>query len=141
LSFTSFFTVPKGDGDVRMVYNATKSGLNSQLWAPWFMLPTIESHLRCVQPGSYIGDIDFSEQFLIFILHKRVHTYAGVDLTYFFPEELKNPWNILWEFWGKCGKGFVSSPYNAVQATLMAEETIIAILPTPPMFLNGIKLF
>jgi hypothetical protein len=70
LSLTSFFIVPKGEGDVRMVYDATKSGLNSQLWAPWFMLPTIESYLRCVQPGSFMGDIDFSEQILNFILHK-----------------------------------------------------------------------
>jgi hypothetical protein len=45
LSLTSFFTVPKGDGDVRMVYDAMKSGLNDKLWAPWFLLPTVESHL------------------------------------------------------------------------------------------------
>jgi hypothetical protein len=124
LSLTSFFTVPKGEGDVRMVYDATKSGLNSQLWAPWFMLPTIESHLRCVQPGSFMGDIDFSEQFLNFILHKKVRPYAGVDLTSFFPEELNKDNNVLWEGWGRCGMGFVSSPYTAVQGTLIAEEII-----------------
>jgi hypothetical protein len=28
-SLTSFFSVPKGDGDIRMVYDASKSGLNS----------------------------------------------------------------------------------------------------------------
>ena len=44
-SLTSFFSVPKGDGDVRMVYDATKSGLNAQLWAPWFLLPTVDSYL------------------------------------------------------------------------------------------------
>lgn len=33
-SLTSFFTVPKEEGDVRVVYNGTKSGLNGQLWAP-----------------------------------------------------------------------------------------------------------
>jgi hypothetical protein len=80
--------VPKGDGDVRMVYDASKSGLNSQLWAPWFLLPTIESHLRSVQPSSFMGDIDFSEQFLNFVLHEKVQPYAGVDLTPFFPAEI-----------------------------------------------------
>lgn len=35
-SLTSFFMVPKGDDDVRMV------------WAPWCPQPTIETHLRFV---------------------------------------------------------------------------------------------
>jgi hypothetical protein len=108
LSLTSFFTLPKGEGDVRIVYDTTKSGLNSQLWVPWFMLPTIESHLRCVQLGTFMGDIiDFSEQFLNFILHKKVRPYVGVDLTSFFPEELRKDKNVLWECWGRCGMGFV----------------------------------
>lgn len=67
----SIFTVPKGDGDVRMVYDATKSGLNSQLWALWFLLLTIDSHLCCTAPGYFVGDIDLSEQLLNFMLHKK----------------------------------------------------------------------
>ncbi len=86
-SLTSYFTVPKGDGDVRMVYDATKSGLNGQLWAPWFMLPSVDSHLLAVQPGYFMGDIDISEIFLNFILHDRVQAFAGVDLTPYFPDE------------------------------------------------------
>jgi hypothetical protein len=121
-SLTSFFTVPKGDGDVRMVYDGTKSGLNAQLWAPWFPLPTIDSHLRCIQSKHYMGDIDFSEQFLNFVLHERVRSHAGVDLTLFFPEECSETKRLIWEHWVRCGMGFVSSPYNAVQGTLMAEE-------------------
>ncbi len=121
-SLTSFFTVPKGDGDVRLVYDATKSGLNAQLWAPWFLLPTVDNHLRCLSPGYYIGDIDFSEQFVNFILHEKVQAYAGVDLTAYFTEELTQNKYVIWEHWGRCGMGFVSSPYAAVQGTLMAEE-------------------
>jgi len=33
-ALTSFFTVPKGDKDFRVVYNGTKIGLNDCLWAP-----------------------------------------------------------------------------------------------------------
>jgi len=33
-SLTSFFAVPKGDSDIRMVYDGTKSGLNDAMWAP-----------------------------------------------------------------------------------------------------------
>lgn len=44
-SLISFFEVPKGLTDIRMVYDNTKSGLNKVLWAPWFPLPTIDSLL------------------------------------------------------------------------------------------------
>jgi hypothetical protein len=46
---TSFFAVPKGEEDIRMVCDGTSSGLNEALWAPWFALPTIQSHLRVVE--------------------------------------------------------------------------------------------
>ncbi len=69
-------------------YNATKSGLNSQLWAPWLMLPTIEGHLRLVQLGYFMGDIDFSEHFLNFILHEKRRPSAAVYITPFFQSEL-----------------------------------------------------
>jgi hypothetical protein len=35
-ALTSFFAVPKGADDIRMVYDGTASGLNEALWAPWF---------------------------------------------------------------------------------------------------------
>ena len=41
-SITGFFDVPKGDLDIRMVYDATKCGLNDALWTPNFFLPTID---------------------------------------------------------------------------------------------------
>jgi hypothetical protein len=113
-----------GDGDVRMVYDATKSGLNGQLWAPCFMLPTVESHLLSVQPGSFMGDIDLSEMFLNFILHKRVRPFAGVDLTPYFPEELASLKRLLWEHWTHCGMGIIFSPYTSIQGTAFAEEII-----------------
>jgi hypothetical protein len=34
LSLTSFFAVPKGDTNIRLVYNGTSSGLNAHFWAP-----------------------------------------------------------------------------------------------------------
>jgi hypothetical protein len=84
-SLTSFFPVPKGKDDIRMVYDGTKSGLNDALWAPWFPLPTIEMQLRSVGPGTFMGDIDIGGMFLNFMLHERIQLYAGVDLTTIFP--------------------------------------------------------
>jgi len=41
-SLTGYFAMPKGDNDIRLVYDATKSGLNAVLWVPSFTLPGAE---------------------------------------------------------------------------------------------------
>jgi hypothetical protein len=79
-----FFDVPKGVNDIRMVYDGTKSGLNAALWAPWFPLPTVDSLLQSVGPGTYMSDNDVGEMFLNFVLHASIQEQCGVDLTGFF---------------------------------------------------------
>ena len=87
-SITLFFDVPKGKDDIRMVYNATSSGLNAAVWAPWFALPTVETHLRGMNPGTFMVDCDLGEIFLNFMLDVDMRPFAGVDLTKYFPEEV-----------------------------------------------------
>ncbi len=134
-SLTSFFTVPKGDNDVQVVYNGTRSGLNDSLWAHWFRLPTIEQHLRAVEAGTFMADLDVGEQFLNFIIDSAVQPFAGVDLTSYFPEELdstisSNPSKqacqkqTLFVRWTRCAMGFKSSPYQVRQGMLHAEEQL-----------------
>lgn len=124
-SLTSFFAVPKGESDIRMVYDGTKSRLNDAMWAPWFALPAIEGHLRFVNVGTFLGDIDVSDMFLNFIMHEKLQEHAGIDLTSFFPEELiGDEARVTWERWARCGMGFRDSPYKAVQAMLFAGEII-----------------
>jgi hypothetical protein len=88
-SLTSFFSVPKGDDDVRMVYNGSKSGLNDLIWVPRFiLLPTMEIHLRGVEEETcMVADNDVGECFLNFILHAELRELAGVDLSKFFGDE------------------------------------------------------
>jgi hypothetical protein len=69
-SLISFFEVPQGLTDIRMVYDGTKSGLNEMLWAPWLPLPTVDSLLRSVKPGAWMADDDVGEMFLNFIYMK-----------------------------------------------------------------------
>jgi hypothetical protein len=121
-SVTSFFEVAKGDDDIRMVYNGTQSGLNAAVWAPWFSLPTVDTHLRAVQPGTFMADIDLQEMFLNFILHEDIRPYAGVDLTKLFGEELKENQRILWERWERLLMGFKPSPYLTTRELKRMEE-------------------
>ena len=51
-----------------MVYDATSSGLNDAVWAPWFPMPTVETLLRAVEGGKYMVDCDIGEIFLNFML-------------------------------------------------------------------------
>jgi hypothetical protein len=83
-SLTSFFAVPKGTEDVRMVYDGTKPGLNDAIWVARFPLPTVNTMLRAVDENTYMGDMDIGEMFLNFILHESMQALCGVDLTEFF---------------------------------------------------------
>ena len=127
-SLTSFFAVPKGDDDVRMVYDGTKSGLNDCIWVPRFPLPTVATHLRAVEPGTFMGDMDVGEMFLNFVLHESMQALCGVDLTEFFGEAGTEPNSkpkLLWERWVRAAMGLKSSPYQAVQGMLVVKEVIL----------------
>jgi hypothetical protein len=66
VSLTSFFCVDKGPTDIRMVYDASKSGLNDVVWVPSFGLPTVDSSMRGIDSTSSLGDLDLGEMFLNF---------------------------------------------------------------------------
>ena len=51
-SLIKYFAVPKGEDDVRMVYDATANKLNDSVWVPSFYLPTIDSLTRAVDGSS-----------------------------------------------------------------------------------------
>jgi hypothetical protein len=121
-SLTAFFAVPKGDDDIRLVYDGSISGLNSFLWVPWFFLPTIRTHLRAVDEGIYMADVDIGERFLNFTLHRELRALAGVDITKYVAG--KNQDALVWETWQRAAMGLRSSPYQAVQAMGVAKEMI-----------------
>jgi hypothetical protein len=92
VSLTSFFGVPKGDDDIRMVYDGTKSGVNDAVWVPSFWFPTATTLLKMVTFETWMSDLDVGEMFLNFILHASLHPHCGVDLAHFFPEEAQQTW-------------------------------------------------
>ncbi len=125
-SLISYFAVPKGEKDIRMVYNGTKSGLNGAMWAPWFLMPTVASHLRFVGKESYLGDLDVGDMFHNFMLHPDTQLHTGIDLTPFFTKEALGlgKCKVLWEQWWRSAMGLKSSPYNCIQGILFSEEVI-----------------
>ena len=63
-SLSTFFCIPKGDQDVRIVYDMTKCSLNACLWSPRFYMPTPDSVFDAIEYESWMGDIDQGEMFL-----------------------------------------------------------------------------
>ena len=133
-SITGFFDVPKGESDIRMVYDATKCGLNAALWTPNFFLPTIDSILRNADGNTWFGDIDLGEMFLNYWLDEELRPYAGVDVsalgerttlddgsTDFLATGLKKK---IWERWERTLMGFRSSPYLCTQSFGWSEDFI-----------------
>ncbi len=116
-SLTSFFVVPKGPEDIRIVYDTTKSGLNSALWVPSFSLPTVENLTNLLGPSLWMGDLDMGEMFLKFPLDTTIQLYCGIDLCpYFDPENVRR--STWWEGWGRCMMGLGPSPYVCTKSIL-----------------------
>jgi hypothetical protein len=114
-SLTPYFAVPKGDGDIRLVFDGTRSLLNSVLWAPPFVLPTISSLLRAVDVGTWMADIDIGEMFYNFALDPAIQPYCGIDLKPYF--------NLgTWERWSRCVMGIKSSPHGCTKMEMLGDE-------------------
>ena len=84
LILTSFFYVPKGTGDICMVFNATLSGLKNYLWAPNCVLPLMGSFTMMVGPKTHMVDLDVERIFYNFQLSPVLEKYYGMDFGYYF---------------------------------------------------------
>jgi hypothetical protein len=106
-----------------MVYDASVSGLNDAIWVPRFPLPTIQTHLRAVEEGTWMADLDIGEMFLNFVLHSDLQALCGVDLTEY-KNDVENSDEVVWEVWQRAAMGLKPPPYQAVQGMMVAEEVI-----------------
>jgi hypothetical protein len=121
-SLMPFFNVPKGEKDVRMVYDGSASGLNANLWAPWFTLPSVDCLLRALEPEYSMADNDVGEMFHNFILHEDMRKHCGLDVTLY---SVSPPEEPSWLRWNRLAMGLRTSPYQAVQGMLIAQEFIL----------------
>mmetsp|Transcript_13380 Transcript_13380/g.19135 ORF Transcript_13380/g.19135 Transcript_13380/m.19135 type:complete len:216 (-) Transcript_13380:2741-3388(-) len=114
------FDVPKGEDDIRLVYDGTKSGLNNYLWSSWFSLPTVDTMTKSIVAGTWSADDDFADQFLNFYLHPSLRSYCGIDLSRLFPELLDES-GECYAVWTRNAMGLKPSPYASVQAAMRAK--------------------
>ncbi|KAL7563515.1 hypothetical protein ACA910_012333 [Epithemia clementina (nom. ined.)] len=114
LATMNYFAVPKGDSDLQMVYDGTKSNLNSCLFAPWFPLPDADALVNILDDGYWCVDNDYGEMFLNFWLHPDLQQYSGMDLTNVCGDGARAS---LVEVWSWCPMGQSRSPYVTVQQT------------------------
>jgi hypothetical protein len=125
-SYMYMFDVPKGDSDVRIVYDGSKSGFNDATWAPWFALPTVETMSRTILPSGWCGDRDFGEMFLNFPLHPLARMYCGVDLSKLSLGNVERvEKNHFVGRWTRNAMGLKSSPYLAVQAATRVKRKFL----------------
>jgi hypothetical protein len=123
-SLTNYFAVPKGETDLRMVYDATKTGLNASLWVPSFPLPTTDSLVNLLTTESWMSDIDLGEHFLNFPLHEDLQLHCGMDLRPYYQDEGRDDQKTLWMRWSRCMMGLKPSPYFTIKATHLAYEVV-----------------
>ena len=87
ISFTHVFSVPKGSGYIRMVYNDTSSGINYSLWDPLFSLPIVMNTLITILEGASVDEIDEGGIFLYVMLVNEFSPYCGVYITHMSSED------------------------------------------------------
>jgi hypothetical protein len=139
-SLTSYFGVPKGPSDTRMVYDSSKSGLNDVMWVPSFSLPTMEALTNLLDRHSWMSDLDMGEQFLNFPLDPKVQPLCGIDVRPYLGTIGNKATH--WLRWTRCMMGLRTSPYVAVKGTHIAEEIVFGDrhCPTNPFRWHSIRL-
>ena len=121
-SLIKYFDVPKGEHDIRIVYDATANKLNECVWVPSFWLPTLNTLVRALDVGSWMTDRDVADMFLNYQLCRSVVPFTGIDLTPMYEKgEKVEP---KWAYWDRNLMGFAASPFNSVKMALIVEEMV-----------------
>jgi hypothetical protein len=121
----ALFLVSKGDDDIRMVYDGTKSGLNVATWVPWFAIPTNATLEQVVVPGTKQADNDLEDMFHNFRLHEAMKELTGVDVSAIFPELLQDGESGVYAAWERCAMGLTGSPYRCYQEAIRAKRVVL----------------
>ena len=120
LNLSHYFPVPKGEDDIRIVYDLSASGLNDALWAPRFWMPTMANIVDCAVHTSWFGDVDAAEMFLNFPLDIQMRKYCGVDISWSSEDGSK-----VWACWHRMAMGMRPSPWVTIRLLMWMMEVVV----------------
>ena len=116
-SKVDYFPVPKGEEDLRPVFNGTSCGFNGCVFAPNFFLPSADSLCDTLHYDYKSVDLDLGEIFNNYPLHPSLKAVSGIDLSQFkeeikihFPEYLIENSSLLYS-WSRVWMGLRPAPY------------------------------
>ena len=122
-SHLHYFAVPKGDTDVRIVFDGTSSGLNETLWSPNFYLPSARNASELLTFDSWMSDSDFAEFFHNFFADERIRKHSGIVTSPLHPFGPQTGIDPVRKYeglrWSRLFMGMKPSPYNAVRSVLL----------------------
>jgi len=81
LRIIPYFCVPKGDEDIRVMWDLKMNGVNETIYTPKFQLPTPASYHHVLEASMYLGDFDVGKQFPNYPLHPAEHPFFGVKFS------------------------------------------------------------
>ena len=122
--------MPKGEDNIRLVFNGTSCGLNESTWSSKFWLPMSNTLTRLLSYDYQVVDLDLGEMFLNFPIHRSLDRVVGIDLTPFkrnIEEKLlvkyKNPQRLSAR-WTRLCFGWNQSPEQAISFYYLAEDFV-----------------
>jgi hypothetical protein len=119
MNLTFLFSVPKGEDDIRIVWDSSGNGVNTTLWTPSFGISTVRTLTWYIVAGTNMGDFDIGECW-----HTRLLT----------PDEESGVYVLESDYQQEPGQRPTSN-LQAVPRLLLDVRPIRAILsgPTPIM--------
>ena len=131
VSKVDYFPVPKGEDDIRPVFNGTSCGLNKTVFAPNFYLPSADSLCDTLHYEYTSVDIDLGEMFNNYPLHPSLKAVSGIDLSQFreeimkhFPDHIKSNPDLLYS-WSRVWMGLRPAPFWSCRFYYFIEEFFI----------------
>ena len=113
-NLVNYFAVPKGDSDIRVVFDGSSCGLNDTLWAPNFFLPSANAAALLLTFQTWMADMDFGEMFHNFPMEERMRRCSGVEVEVQSSGGGRSTKILRWTL--------RPSPYNAVRYYYWGEE-------------------
>lgn len=85
----------------------------------------VRAHLRGVEKGTWMADLNLGETFYNFCLDKVLRPYTGVELSKYFLEEITDLENRYWMLWTWLLMGIRPSPYHSTRHLLRVRSYLM----------------